>query len=120
MSTLALVALTLFAFKVPLPLLIGFVIAFVLPVLNGLISSPRVGANRRAVLLLLLAFVASFLNEFLTALTRGDTFDVGGWLLLAGGTFVVGVTAHFGLWKPTGVSASAVAAGSSSQDPLEP
>jgi hypothetical protein len=44
----------------------------------------------------------------------GVDFDIFSTLITGLGAWVVAVASHFGLWKPTGVSAAAIAVGSKS------
>lgn len=109
MSTL--VALQVLAWSLPLPLAVQFVIAVVLPLLVGLVTTRVTRSGVKAVLLLALSFFSSFFTELATSLANSNPFDVGLWLLGAAGTFAVGVMTHFGLYKPTGVAASVEASG---------
>lgn len=79
----------------------GLLIAFVLPVLVGLVTTRVTSAGRKAVLLLALTAVESFLVELAAS---GPGWDVGDAAVLTLVNFVMAVAAHFGLWKPTGVS----------------
>lgn len=81
---------------------LGLAISFVLPVLVGLVTSANIPAGVKAVLHLFLAAVLSFLTEWSTA---PDGFDFGTALVLTAVSFVIGVAAHFGFYKPTTISA---------------
>ncbi|KPC96253.1 hypothetical protein ADL27_04640, partial [Streptomyces sp. NRRL F-6602] len=61
---------------------------------------------------LLLGLTAA--NGFLVELAgpHGDDYSVGSALILWAVSFGTGVLAHFGLWKPTGVSTKAQEVGS--------
>ncbi|MEZ7005658.1 hypothetical protein [Streptomyces sp. AD55] len=83
---------------------LGLAISVVLPVLVGLVTTRITHAGRKAVLLLLLAALNGFLVELANA---GDGYHVGSAVVLWAVSFGTGVLAHFGLWKPTGVSAKA-------------
>ena len=102
-----LAALAILTWSLPLPLLLQLALAVVLPILVGLVTTRVTSANRKAVLLLALSFLTSFLTELLKAVTDSEPFDVGLWLLKAVGTFATGVAIHFGLFKPTGATAAA-------------
>jgi len=80
------------------------VIGTVLPLIAGLITRWDASPGARAVTLLVLAAIASFLTMLLDSVTTGTPFDIGAALLTVLGTFLVGVGSHFGLWGPTGAS----------------
>ncbi|WP_434593222.1 hypothetical protein [Streptomyces sp. A5-4] len=79
----------------------ALLISFVLPVIVGLVTTRVTHAGTKAVLLLALVAVESFIVE-LTA--GGPGWDIGSALVLTLVSFVMAVAAHFGLWKPTGVT----------------
>jgi len=87
-----------------------FVVAIVLPLFVGLVTKLTTNPAARAILLALLSAIAGFLAELLNALQSHTSYDVGTALLTWIGIFVVAVASHFGVWKPTGVSAKAQAA----------
>ena len=82
-------------------------IAFVLPVLVGLVTTRVTSSGAKAWLLALLSLVTSLLVELARALTESVTYDLGVALLIALPAFVVSVATHYGLWKPTGISGAA-------------
>jgi hypothetical protein len=83
---------------------LGLAISVVLPVLVGLVTTRVTSAGAKAVLLLALTAVNGFLVELSQA---GDGYSVGTAVVLWGVSFAIGVLSHFGLYKPTGISASA-------------
>ena len=86
---------------------IGLLISVVLPVLVGLVTKRVTHPGVKAVLLLAL----STLNGFLVELANpGPDYDLGTAVILSLVAFATGVLAHFGLWKPAGVSAKAQSA----------
>lgn len=91
---------------------LSLLIGIVLPVLTGLVTKWQTAPGVRAMVLLGLSAVTSFLSEFLSSVTGGTTFDVGATLLAVLGTFIVGVGTQYGLWRPTGVSDAAKRVGS--------
>lgn len=90
---------------------VRFVVAFVLPVLVGLVTKRVTHAGVKAVILAGLTLASTLLVELGESLVAGTVYDLGHALLLALPAFVVSVATHFGLWKPTGVSAKAQAFG---------
>lgn len=90
---------------------VQFVVAFVLPVLVGLVTKQVTHAGVKAALLAGLTLVSSVLVGLGEALAAGEVFNLGSALLAALPAFVVAVASHYGLWKPTGVSARVQAVG---------
>lgn len=85
---------------------IGLLISVVLPVLVGLVTTRVTSAGLKGVLLLAL----STLNGFLVELANpGPDYHVQTAIILSLVAFGTGVLAHFGLWKPAGVSVKAQA-----------
>lgn len=87
------------------PFLISFMISFILPLLVGLVTKWSTNPALKSVLLLLLSTVTAFLTELLTHVNNQDTFSWKLLVLNAIFNFVIAVAAHFGLWKPTNVTA---------------
>lgn len=83
---------------------LALVIGTVLPLLAGLLTRSNASAGVRAVVLLVLAAIASFLTMLLDSITTGTPFDIGAALLTTLGAFLVGVGTHFGLLGPIGAS----------------
>ncbi|MFI7329382.1 hypothetical protein ACIBQ3_32685 [Streptomyces rubiginosohelvolus] len=83
---------------------LGLAIGVVLPVLVGLVTTRVTSAGTKAVLLLALTALNGFLVELANP---GDDYQVGSAVVLWVVSFATGVLTHFGLWKPTGVSARA-------------
>ena len=82
-------------------------IAFILPVLVGLVTTRVTSGALKAWLLAGLSLVTALLVELARALTAGTTYDLGVALLTALPAFVVSVASHYGLWKATGVTEKA-------------
>lgn len=80
---------------------LSLVIGTVLPLLAGLLTRSNASSGVRAVVLLVLAAISSFLTELYNAVVAGAAFDVGATLLAVLATFLVGVGTHFGFWAPT-------------------
>jgi hypothetical protein len=86
--------------------LISLVVGTLLPILVALITDRAASGAAKAITLLALAAVSSFLSAWLVALTGGAAFDFAQAAFGALTTFVVAVASHFGLWKPVGASGS--------------
>lgn len=91
--------------------LIAFLIGTILPLITGLVTRWNASAGVRAVVLLVLAGLTSFLTELLSSLNANVPFDLGDTLLATLTTFLIGVGTHFGLWKPTGAAGAAKSSG---------
>ncbi|WP_413354011.1 hypothetical protein [Microbacterium sp. 1P06AB] len=87
--------------------IVQFVIAFLLPVLVGLVTTRVTSGAMKAWLLAGLSLATSLLVELARALTAGEIYDLGLALFAALPAFVVSVSTHYGLWKPTGVAGAA-------------
>lgn len=83
---------------------LGLLISVVLPVLVGLVTTRVTHAGTKAVLLLALTAANGFLVELANP---GPGWDAGTALVLTLVSFATATLAHFGLWKPTGVSGKA-------------
>ena len=87
-------------------LIIALLVSTILPVLVGLVTTHVTSGGVKATLLALLALLTSLLTELGRAIADGVPYDIGLGLLLALPIFVVSVSMHYGLWKPTGTSAA--------------
>lgn len=94
-------------FNLPPALILGLLVSTVLPILVGLVTTKVTSGGLKAVLLAGLAAVTGLLTELLASVTAGVPYDLGSGLVLALMAFLVAVAMHFGLWKPTEVSAKA-------------
>lgn len=94
-------------FDIPLVNVLMLLAGVVLPVLVGLVTTKTTSPGAKAVLLAVLAVLTSVLTELIAALQSGTPYNLGLALLLGLGTFIVAVSTHYGLLKPTGVSAAA-------------
>lgn len=99
-------------FNVDIAQVSGLLTGVILPVLVGLVTTRVTKSSTRAILLAGLSFVTNLLTEFVASLNAGEAYDLGAALVAGLGTFIVAVALQFGLWKPTGVSASVQAVGS--------
>jgi len=84
---------------------LGIVVSLVLPVLVGLVTTRVTNAGVKAVMLLALSTLNGFLVELAGPHDAGYNWQTAAVLALV--SFATGVLAHFGLWKPTGVSGKA-------------
>ena len=84
---------------------LGLLVSVVLPVLVGLVTTRVTAAGVKAVLLLALSTANGFLVELAGPHDAGYSWQTA--LVLALVSFGTGVLAHFGLWRPTGVSGKA-------------
>ena len=100
-STAPVVAFTLDPLAV-----VQLLIAFVLPVLVGLVTTRVTSGAIKAWLLAGLSLVTSLLVELGRSIASGTTYDLGVALLAALPAFVVSVASYYGLLKPTGITAA--------------
>lgn len=84
---------------------LGLLISVVLPVLVGLVTTRVTHAGVKAVLLLALSTANGFLVELAGPHDAGYSVQTAAVLALV--SFAVGVLAHFGLLKPTGIAGKA-------------
>lgn len=77
--------------------LVTFLVAIVLPLINGFLTKQVWPPVVRGTLLALLAFIASVMNELLNSLIAETPFDVGLALLKFGGIFALAVASYFGV-----------------------
>lgn len=86
---------------------LNVLINVLLPILVAVLTSRVADGAVKALVLLVLSAVSGFLVAWLDAVNLGVAFDMS----QAGFTVVVGlvmaIAAHFGVWKPTGVTGSA-------------
>lgn len=77
-----------------------------LPILVAVLTSRVADGAVKAFVLLLLSAVSGYLVSWLSALDNGLAFDFSQASFTAVLGFVVAVAAHFGVWKPGGVTGS--------------
>jgi hypothetical protein len=78
----------------------------VLPIVVALVTSRAADGSIKAITLLLLSAVSSYLIAWLDAQGAGGAFDFSQASFTAVLGFVVAVASHFGLWKPSGITGS--------------
>ncbi len=86
---------------------VHIIVAFLLPVVVGLVTTRVTSSAVRAWLLAGLTLLTSLLVELRRALEAGTTYDLGVALLAAVPAFVVSVSTYYGLWRPIGTTAAA-------------
>jgi hypothetical protein len=87
--------------------LISLVVGTLLPIAVALITDRAASGGAKAITLLALSAVTSFLSAWLVALNTGAAFDFSQAAFGVLVTFIVAVASHFGFWKPVGASGSA-------------
>lgn len=91
---------------------IGLLAGVILPVLVGLVTTRVTHGGVKAGLLAVLSVATNIFTELGESLINETTYDLGTALVAGLGTFVIAVSTHYGLLKPTGVSAKAQSVGS--------
>lgn len=87
--------------------LISLIIAVLLPLVVGLITTRATSPGVKAVLLLIFAAVKSFLEGWLAARSAHIDFAFVPVAISTVVNLAIAVVAHFGLLKPTGATAAA-------------
>lgn len=88
-------------------LVIQLIVAVLLPIGVGLVTNKVTSSGKKAVLLAGLTLVTSVFTQLGDAIASSSAFDLGMALLATIPAFAISVATHYGLWKPTGVSAAA-------------
>lgn len=91
--------------------LVTVLLGVVAPILVGLVTTRAMSSGVRAVLLATLA-TAVGIGEGFRDTAPGTVWDWRHAVLAGMVAWVIAVATHYGLWKPTGVSARAIAVGS--------
>lgn len=104
MLTQLLLPLAVFVWSIDPSVLIQGLLAVVLPVLVGLVTTRMTSGGRKAMILAGLSVLTALLNQLATALAAGLPYDLGKALLYGLFTWAAAVATHYGLWKPTGTS----------------
>lgn len=82
-------------------------VTVLLPVLVGLVTKASTSSSVKALLLAGLSAVTGVAGSLIQANEAGRSVDLYPLALSAVSVFVIAVASHFGLWKPTEVSAAA-------------
>lgn len=77
--------------------ILTFVVAILLPLLNGFLTSRQWAPATKGIALAALAFVFGILSELLDALVAEVPYDIGMAALRFGGIFIVAVVSYFGV-----------------------
>lgn len=97
--------------------LASLVLTVLLPIAVGVIARPSLPAAAKAMLLLGLAVVKTFVEAYISAQAAGVEFHPIPVLMNVSINFGVACAFHFGLWKPTGVSETAALVGPQDRRP---
>lgn len=82
-------------------------VTVLLPVLVGLVTKVSTSSSVKALLLAALSAVTGVASALIQANEAGRSVDLYPLALSAVSVFVVAVATHYGLWKPTYVTAAA-------------
>lgn len=88
-------------------LVIGLVLAVLLPIAVGFVTTRVTAAAKKAWLLAGLTLVTAVITGLSVAVTNNVAFDLGKALFLALPQFCISVAMYYGLWKPTGIAKAA-------------
>lgn len=97
----------MFLFTLDPSTVVQILLAVVLPIAVGLVTTRTTAAAAKAWLLAGLTLVASLLTQLASSLSNHVAYDLGVALLAAFPAFAISVAMYYGLWKPTGVGAAA-------------
>ena len=86
---------------------VQLILAVVLPILVGLVTTRVTAGSVKAWLLAGLTLATSVITELAGAISSSTPFDLGIALLAAIPAFAISVATYYGLWKPTGVGVAA-------------
>lgn len=83
-------------------LVLQFVVATVLPLLVGIVTTKVTAPNIKAIVLAGLALISGVLTEILNALISQTPYDLGAGLASFVTIFIVSIAMHFGVWSRPG------------------
>lgn len=98
-------------FNLSLATVVQILLAVILPILVGLVTTHVTSSSKKAWLLAGLTAVTSLLVELGRSIANGTPYDLGVALLSVIPAFAISVAMHYGLWKPTGTAERAQAIG---------
>lgn len=99
--------LPVYGFTPDLGGLLSAVITVLLPILVGLVTTRLTSSAVKGLLLLAVAAIKVFIETWLNSVNLGTDFEPGTVAITILINFVIAVAVHYGLWKPTGVTARA-------------
>lgn len=94
-------------FTVDPAMIVQLVLAVLLPIAVGLVTTRVTAGSTKAWLLAGLTLVTSVFTQLASAIAGNTAFDLGLALVAAIPAFAISVATYYGLWKPTGVGAAA-------------
>lgn len=97
----------MFVFTLDPALVIQLLLAVILPIAVGLVTTRVTSSAKKAWLLAGLTLVTTILTGIGDAVASNAVFDLGRALLVALPSFCISVAMYYGLWKPTGVGQAA-------------
>jgi hypothetical protein len=97
----------MFVFTLDPALVIQLLLAVILPIAVGLVTTRVTSGAKKAWLLAGLTLVTSIITGIGDAVASNAVFDLGRALFLALPAFCISVAMYYGLWKPTGVGQAA-------------
>lgn len=100
------------ALTLDLPQLLNLLLAVVFPVLVGLVTKTVTRSGLKAFLLATISLGSGLVSAVLAAYTAGVPFDLVAALLTGLAAWIIAIATHYGLWKPSGVTARVQAFGS--------
>lgn len=95
------------AFPIDWVAILQVVIAFVLPLLVGIVTKKTTNSTVKVVLLGGLSLVSSFLTQWLAASIAGTAYDGQQALLTGLVSWGISIASHLGVWVPTGATSKA-------------
>ena len=92
------------AFTIDAAAVAQLLLAVVLPLLVGIVTTRVTSAAAKSWLLAALTLTTSMTVELARSLSDGTTYDIGVGLLTAIPAFTISVAMHYGVWKPSEIS----------------
>lgn len=97
----------MFVFTLDPALVVQLLLAVILPIAVGLVTTRVTSGSKKAWLLAGLTLVTSIVTGIGDTVASNAVFDLGRALFLALPAFCISVAMYYGLWKPTGVGRAA-------------
>lgn len=94
-------------FSVDPAMVVQLVLAVLLPIAVGLVTTRVTAGSTKAWLLAGLSLLTSVVTQLASAIAGNTSFDVGLALIATIPAFAISVATYYGLWKPTGVGQAA-------------